>query len=140
MYRVLPAGQRCSLPISNVGSNDVDDCYLALTTVMKETVCFFIGFAVLRVNYRGSTGQGDAAVRCLISNVGSYDVADCYLALTTVLERGNTSNVFLYGKSYGGLIVGHLAAKYSTEFKAVVMKNPLLDLATKGHYADNSDG
>lgn len=65
-------------------------------------------------------------------------MADCYLALNTVKERDCTSNVVLYGSSYGGLIVGHLAAKY--EFEAIMMRNPLIDLATKGHYADNSDG
>lgn len=56
-----------------------------------------LGFALLRCNYRGSTGAGDQNVRSLIGHVGNYDVADCYLAHTTLLERGSTSHVLLYG-------------------------------------------
>lgn len=90
------------------------------------------------MNYRGSIGRGEASLRSLITKVGAYDVADCLLALTTVRGRESISDVVLFGGSYGGLVVGHLAARGG--FEAVVMKNPLVDLATKGHYADNSDG
>ncbi|XP_047995614.1 acylamino-acid-releasing enzyme-like isoform X2 [Leguminivora glycinivorella] len=98
-----------------------------------------LGFASLRINYRGSTGHGDASVRCLLSNAGRIDVDDCYLALSDVLER-NIDSVSLLGGSYGGFLVAHLAGKWPERFRSVVMRNPLIDMATKGHYADNSDG
>ena len=102
-----------------------------------------LGFASVRINYRGSIGHGDEKARSLISHVGEYDVQDCYLALTTALKRDGRlceDNLFLYGGSYGGLIVAFLAGMYPERFRAMVMRNPLIDLATKGHYADNSDG
>ncbi|XP_068631647.1 acylamino-acid-releasing enzyme-like isoform X2 [Battus philenor] len=100
-----------------------------------------LGFASVRINFRGSTGQGDDIVRCLISHVGDYDVTDCLLALTTLKERdARLDALLLYGGSYGGLVTSHLAGKRPEMFKAMVLRNPLIDLATKGHYADNSDG
>ncbi|XP_063533880.1 acylamino-acid-releasing enzyme-like isoform X2 [Cydia strobilella] len=98
-----------------------------------------LGFASLRINYRGSTAHGDASVRCLLSNAGRIDVDDCFLALSEVLER-NIDNVSLLGGSYGGFLVAHLAGRWPERFRSVVMRNPLIDMATKGHYADNSDG
>ncbi|XP_063380515.1 acylamino-acid-releasing enzyme-like isoform X1 [Cydia fagiglandana] len=98
-----------------------------------------LGFASLRINYRGSTAHGDASVRCLLSNAGRIDVDDCFLALSEVLER-NIDNVSLLGGSYGGFLVAHLAGRWPEMFRSVVMRNPLIDMATKGHYADNSDG
>ncbi|XP_063362005.1 acylamino-acid-releasing enzyme-like isoform X1 [Cydia amplana] len=98
-----------------------------------------LGFASLRINYRGSTAHGDASVRCLLSNTGRIDVDDCFLALSDVLER-NIDSVSLLGGSYGGFLVAHLAGRWPGRFRSVVMRNPLIDMATKGHYADNSDG
>ncbi|KAH9628629.1 hypothetical protein HF086_007834 [Spodoptera exigua] len=123
-------------PVTDVASmfnsTDIADWYLLAN-----------GFASARINYRGSIGQGDKHVRSLLAHVGDYDVQDCCLALDTLLERDSrlsAKNVFLYGGSYGGLVVAHLAGKYPDRFRALVMRNPLIDLATKGHYADNSDG
>ncbi|CAH0579001.1 unnamed protein product [Chrysodeixis includens] len=109
---------------------------------MEAALFSMLGFATTRVNYRGSIGQGEACVRSLLAHVGDYDVQDCYLALTTLLQQKElcNKNIFLYGGSYGGLITAHLAGLYPHQFKAMVMRNPLIDLATKGHYADNSDG
>ncbi|KAL0840917.1 hypothetical protein ABMA28_014715 [Loxostege sticticalis] len=99
-----------------------------------------LGLASVRINYRGSIGQGDDNVRCLPGNTGN-DVTDCLFALTSTLERDERlEGVLLYGASYGGFIVGHMAAECPDEFVAMAMKNPLIDMATKGHYADNSDG
>lgn len=79
-------------------------------------------------------------MRCLPGNTGN-DVTDCLFALTSTLERDERlEGVLLYGASYGGFIVGHMAAECPDEFVAMAMKNPLIDMATKGHYADNSDG
>jgi acylaminoacyl-peptidase len=99
--------------------------------------------ASVRVNYRGSTGFGEAGVRCLLGNVGTYDTKDCLLALTSLIDREgciDKDNLLLYGGSYGGFVVAHLAGLHPQMFRAMVLRNPLIDLATKGHYADNSDG
>ncbi|PZC86204.1 hypothetical protein B5X24_HaOG211365 [Helicoverpa armigera] len=102
-----------------------------------------VRFALARINYRGSIGQGEANVRSLLGHIGDYDVKDCLLTLTTLLERDERlcpKNIFLNGGSYGGLIVAHLAGLYPDRFNAVVMRNPLIDLASKANYADNYDG
>ncbi|KAF9797144.1 hypothetical protein SFRURICE_019629 [Spodoptera frugiperda] len=122
-------------------SGQYPDVYAAV--VSRNPVTDVASFASARINYRGSTGQGDKHVRCLIAHVGDYDVQDCCLTLNTLLERDGRlceKSVVLYGGSYGGLVVAHLAGLYPDRFKALVMRNPLIDLATKGQYADNSDG
>ncbi|XP_041978273.1 acylamino-acid-releasing enzyme-like isoform X2 [Aricia agestis] len=100
-----------------------------------------LGFALLRINYRGSTGAGDANVRCIMGNVGQYDVKDCLLALNDARERvGYTEKVVLYGGSFGGFTTAHLAGQYPDMFKAVVMRNPVIDMVSKKNYGDNPDG
>ncbi|XP_050670880.1 acylamino-acid-releasing enzyme-like isoform X2 [Leptidea sinapis] len=105
-----------------------------------ETAFFcLIGFRALKINFRGSTGQGDKNVRCLIGHIGDYDVKDCLLAIETATS-GSMGQCVLYGGSYGGFTVTHLAGRYPKMFKAMVLRNPLVDLATKVNYADNPDG
>lgn len=119
---------------------DTNDVSFNYPTLIKKCL---LGFASARINYRGSIGYGDEKVRSLISHVGEYDVQDCYLTLTTLLERDerlSRDSVFLYGGSYGGLVVAYLAGLYPDSFKAMVMRNPLIDMATKGSIADNSEG
>ncbi|XP_052759422.1 acylamino-acid-releasing enzyme-like isoform X2 [Galleria mellonella] len=107
-----------------------------------ETALFnLLGLASIRINFRGSIGHGDKHVRSLIGHVGEYDVQDCLLALTTVKERDSRlDHCLLYSGSYGGFTIAHLAGQYPDRFVAMVMRNPVLDFATKGPYADNSDG
>ncbi|XP_053607097.1 acylamino-acid-releasing enzyme-like isoform X2 [Plodia interpunctella] len=99
-----------------------------------------LGLASVRINYRGSVGHGDRNLRSLLGKSGTIDVDDCLLTITSLEEAIDNSRVFLYGGSYGGFINAHLAGRYPDKFKAVVLRNPLIDLASKGHYADNSDG
>ncbi|XP_060802814.1 acylamino-acid-releasing enzyme isoform X2 [Amyelois transitella] len=99
-----------------------------------------LGMASVRINYRGSVGQGERFLRSLLGKCGSIDIDDCLLALTSLEDTIDKTNVFLYGGSYGGFVNALLAGRYPDRFKAVVLRNPLIDLATKGHYADNSDG
>ncbi|XP_047517576.1 acylamino-acid-releasing enzyme-like isoform X2 [Pieris napi] len=104
-----------------------------------ETAFFhLLGLATLRLNYRGSTGSGDDNVISLMGNVGVYDVQDTMLALNIL--KGKFEKFILYGGSYGGFLCAHLAGQYPDMFRAMVLRNPLIDLATKVSYADNPDG
>ena len=50
-----------------------------MTTHYFPTYAFLaveLGSAVLHVNYRGSTGFGQASVDSLLGNIGDHDVAD----------------------------------------------------------------
>lgn len=98
------------------------------------------GFSTLRINYRGSIGNGDASVRCIMGNIGDYEIKDCYLALTTLKEQERIQDLLLYGGSFGGFIAGHLVGRYTDLFKAMVLRNPLIDLASEANYGDCPDG
>lgn len=74
-----------------------------------------------------------------MGKIGDYDIRDCLLALATLKEKRHIDNIVLYGGSYGALIAVHLA-KYKDMFKAMVLRNPLIDFATMANYADLPDG
>lgn len=65
------------------------------------------GFAVLDVNYRGSTGSGRAYREQLNGQWGVMDVADCASGAGNLISRGlvDPSRVAIRGASAGGLTV-----------------------------------
>lgn len=81
-------------------------------------------------------------MRCLMSNIGDYDVKDCLLTLTTLKEQDRVmgEHCVLYGGSFGGYTAAHLAGRHGDLFRAMVLRNPLIDLVSKSNYADNPDG
>jgi acylaminoacyl-peptidase len=93
-----------------------------ITTDYKTVVMFFckLGYGVLFVNYRGSTGFGEDNVRSLLGNVGDIDVKDCHLARELCLEMFphlSREKCLLMGGSHGGFLVTHLAGQYPGEYK-----------------------
>lgn len=73
------------------------------------------GFAVLDVNYRGSTGSGRAYRERLTGNWGVMDVSDCADGARHLIERGlvDPSRIAIRGSSAGGFTA--LAALASTD-------------------------
>ncbi|EHH67685.1 alpha/beta hydrolase family protein [Gluconobacter morbifer] len=70
------------------------------------------GFAVLDVNYRGSTGFGRQYREALDGQWGVADVEDCLAGVRTVVERGlvDPARCVIRGSSAGGLtVLGALA-------------------------------
>ena len=92
--------------------------HVVATKEFNSDVLFWLklGFAILRPNYRGSTGAGLNFLTSLIGHSGDFDVKDCYEAV----QDCKISNVYLFGGSHGGQIVLHLAGQYPTAFKACV--------------------
>ncbi len=79
-----------------------------------------LGYAVIRVNYRGSLGAGKDSVESLPGHVGDLDVKDCNQALKEALTRYphlDPSRVHLWGGSHGGFLVTHLAGQYPGTYK-----------------------
>jgi len=70
-----------------------------------------LGFAVLFINYRGSTGLGKDYVESLIGKIGDFDVKDVYNALQSNSLWSNRKLV-LFGGSHGGFLVTHLSGQY----------------------------
>ncbi|MCB9450620.1 MAG: S9 family peptidase [Anaerolineaceae bacterium] len=79
------------------------------TTAFAGYVQFFTsrGYAVLQVNYRGSTGYGKAYMNMLRGAWGVYDVEDSASGAAYLVEQGlaDGERLVIYGGSAGGFTV-----------------------------------
>uniref|UniRef100_A0A1A7WPK5 acylaminoacyl-peptidase n=1 Tax=Iconisemion striatum TaxID=60296 RepID=A0A1A7WPK5_9TELE len=91
-----------------------------------------MGFAVLLVNYRGSTGFGQDSILSLCGNVGSQDVSDVQQAVEEVLKCPDydKQKVAVSGGSHGGFLACHLIGQYPGFYKACVARNPVVNMAS----------
>ncbi|KAH0948413.1 hypothetical protein HN011_002804 [Eciton burchellii] len=90
------------------------------------------GFAIVLVNYRGSTGMGSATVEYLQGKVGDVDVKDCITAMQEAIRKYpwlDPERIGLCGGSHGGFLVTHLSGQAPDIFKAVVARNPVIDIS-----------
>ena len=78
------------------------------------------GYAVLEVNYRGSTGYGREYRQSLKGNWGVMDVDDCLSGAIHVTDLGmaDQNRMFIMGSSSGGLTVYQILVKYPSTFLA----------------------
>lgn len=101
-----------------------------------------LGFAVLQVNYRGSTGMGSKNVEYLQGNVGTVDVKDCVTATKEALIKYpwlSPLHIGLCGGSHGGFLVAHLSAQHADLYKVVVARNPVIDISAMFTISDIPD-
>jgi len=108
------------------------------------------GWAVLSVNYRGSTGQGRAYAQALRGNWGIHDVDDSVSGARFVCERGwaDPDRVAVMGGSAGGWTVLCCMARAGDTFKAGVNLFGVSDLVKfapethrfEAHYLDTLIG
>ncbi|XP_030640823.1 acylamino-acid-releasing enzyme [Chanos chanos] len=92
-----------------------------------------LGFAVLMVNYRGSTGYGQDSIESLIGNIGSQDVKDVQRAVLHALQTDTTldpERVVVMGGSHGGFLACHLIGQYPKFYRACAARNPVINAAT----------
>ncbi|KAK2851161.1 hypothetical protein Q5P01_007437 [Channa striata] len=92
-----------------------------------------LGFAVLMVNYRGSTGFGQHSILSLIGQIGSQDVKDVQRAVLTTLQSDLTldpKRLAVIGGSHGGFLSCHLIGQYPEFYKACAARNPVINAAT----------
>jgi len=99
------------------------------------------GYAILHVNYRGSTGFGKRALESLPGNVGKLDVDDVVHAVETITSSGwvDVNRVGVYGESHGGFIAAHCVGQYPKIFKVAAMRNPVTNIATMTTATDIPD-
>lgn len=105
-------------------------------------IIFFTGFGIILINYRGSIGSGQSSVEFLLGKIGTSDVADCITAVDKVLATFswlNPESMALVGGSHGGFLVTHLSGQYPEKFKAVVARNPVIDVASMSIISDIPD-
>jgi dipeptidyl aminopeptidase/acylaminoacyl peptidase len=77
------------------------------------------GYAVLAVNYRGSSGRGQKFSRAIFADWGNYEVQDLLAGVDHVIKMGvaDPDRLGVGGWSYGGILTDYLIAS-DTRFKA----------------------
>ncbi|XP_012268922.2 acylamino-acid-releasing enzyme-like [Athalia rosae] len=109
---------------------------------LDQTIFALLGFGILQVNYRGSTGMGSKNVEFLPGKVGRSDTLDCVTATQEAIKKYSflsPARMGLYGGSHGGFLVAHLSGQYPTLYKAVVARNPVIDIAAMFTISDIPD-
>ena len=93
------------------------------------------GFAVLLVNYRGSTGRGREFRGALRGDIGFPESEDINAGLDHVIAAGiaDSANVFLEGWSWGGYLATLNAGLHPDRWRAVMAGIPTGDYVA-AHY------
>lgn len=99
----------------------------ALTVDMRAQLLRSRGFAVLKVDSRGSSRRGCAFEHALFRNMGAPELADQIAAVNQLAAQGiaDVSRVGIYGWSYGGYLAALGALKAPHVFKAAVAGAPV---------------
>ena len=88
------------------------------------------GYAVLNVNYRGSSGRGNAYQKAIADDWGHYEVQDLMASVDEAVKEGyaDPDKLAVGGWSYGGILTDFMIAS-TNRFKAASsgagMGNPL---------------
>jgi dipeptidyl aminopeptidase/acylaminoacyl peptidase len=93
------------------------------------------GFAVLLVNYRGSTGYGTAFRQQLLGNIGFPESEDVNAGLDHLIAEGiaDPDRLFIEGWSWGGYLATLNAGLHPERWRAVVAGIPVGDYVA-AHY------
>ncbi|MEK7395260.1 MAG: prolyl oligopeptidase family serine peptidase [Fibrobacterota bacterium] len=95
--------------------------------------CFFTdrGWAVLEVNYRGSTGYGEAYRLSLNGQWGEMDTLDCVEGAKAMVSQriADPSRLVIKGGSAGGFTVLNALAHHPGVFRAGISNYGVTDLA-----------
>ncbi|MEP3637443.1 MAG: alpha/beta fold hydrolase [Paracoccaceae bacterium] len=88
------------------------------------------GYAVLSVNFRGSTGYGRAFQSAAFGQFGRAMHTDLYDAVTWAVENGiaDPEAVAINGGSYGGYALAMAATDPEGPFTAAIIEHAVLDL------------
>lgn len=94
--------------------------------------CFFtdLGWAVLEINYRGSTGYGESYRRALDGRWGILDMQDCLEGAGALVSRGGIDprRIVIKGGSAGGFTVLNALAHHPGFFRAGISNYGVGDL------------
>ena len=84
---------------------------------LKQYFCS-LGFAVLDINHRGSSGYGRQFRQSLLGNWGEHDAKDIAAAVEYVIDKGwvQPDGIFIRGSSAGGYAVLRALTRYPDLF------------------------
>lgn len=77
------------------------------------------GFALLKLNYIGSTGSKKDETDELLGKVGKLDVKDCHEIVQQTLKSVpclDSERIGLFGGSHGGFLSAHLSGQYPVSY------------------------
>jgi dipeptidyl aminopeptidase/acylaminoacyl peptidase len=96
------------------------------------------GFAVVGVNFRGSTGFGAAFADSILGDWGSRELVDGLAIVDTLVEQGivDPRRVGVFGGSYGGFMT-NLALAHTDRFAAGVSYATISGLDTFANQTDH---
>ncbi|QYU69776.1 S9 family peptidase [Leptolyngbya sp. 15MV] len=88
------------------------------------------GYAVVSIDFHGSTGYGQAFTDAINQDWGGKPLEDLKLGLAAALERDSSidgSRACAMGASYGGYMMNWIAGQWPDRFKCLVNHNGLFD-------------
>jgi dipeptidyl aminopeptidase/acylaminoacyl peptidase len=94
-----------------------------------------VGYVVVRANFRGSWGYGQAFSDALIGEWGTVDYKDSMDAMDFAIDQGwvDGDRMAVYGWSWGGFLTNHVITK-TDRFKAAISgASETLVVANYGH-------
>ncbi|WP_144392945.1 prolyl oligopeptidase family serine peptidase [Pleionea sediminis] len=98
------------------------------------------GFAVLRVNFRGSSGFGKAFQDQGVGQFGKLIEEDITLAVNTILKKKSFKHICSIGASYGGYSAVMLAMKHPSVYKCVIGGFGVYDLQLLYNVSNHRSG
>jgi acylaminoacyl-peptidase len=102
-----------------------------------------LGFVVITVNYRGSTGYGIGPLESLVGKVGTQDIQDVQRAVLHLLDTSKApldrTRVSCSGGSHGGFIGAHLVSQYPTFYRCGILRNPVTNISSQFFTSDIPD-
>jgi len=102
-------------------------------------LCAEGGFALLHVNYRGSTGFGSDNLVSLAGKIGFQDVSDVRDSVNAVRSEVDMNRIGVCGGSHGGFLSAHMIGQYPEIFKAAVLRNPVTNIPSMVGVSDIPD-
>jgi acylaminoacyl-peptidase len=128
-------------PVIVVPHGGPHSCSTAAYLPSYAYLCSHGGYALLMVNYRGSTGFGQASIEALPTNIGELDVKDVIAATLQLKESGlvDPDRIGICGGSHGGFLTGHCTGQYPDLFKAAAMRNPVVNIPSMVSATDICD-
>lgn len=128
----LPEIEKSKSPFPLIVISHGGPFYIYDELYYDNTAQFFAsnGFAVLRVNFRGSGGYDEAYVEAGKRQWGKLMLEDIYQSTITTINREdiNANEVCALGLSYGGYASTMLTIKYPDVFKCAVSIAGVMDV------------
>ncbi|CAK9293222.1 unnamed protein product [Gordionus sp. m RMFG-2023] len=112
-----------------------------ITNWMYQVAAFcMLDYAVLLINYTGSSGYGDYGIFSLLGHIGTKDVMDVQFATFHILKKYHSlidpTRIHAYGGSHGGYVVLHLAAQFPNIYKSISCRNPVVNIPVMASISD----